>query len=649
MDPASDALRAQPASPFTAAANAAVADLLPLERTDDIERSLRGRLDDGAPVAIATDADPGRLVWNSDDFEFLHGEPTDTTNPSLWRHQRMTAVSGVFELCDGMYQVRGYDLANITFVRGDTGWLVIDPLTAAETARAALAAVNTVVEERPVTGVIFTHSHIDHFGGVLGVVSAAQVATGEIPLIAPEGFLEAAVSENVIAGPAMLRRASYMYGGQLPCGPQGTIGAGLGTAAARGSVGLLAPNDLVRTTGETRTIDGIEIEFQMTPDSEAPAEMNFYFPQFRALCMAENCSCVMHNLYTLRGAHTRDALAWSKYIHEALQRFGPLADLCFMSHNWPVWGSDEIAQFLATQRDTYRYLHDQTMRLANQGLVADEIAEQLDLPPSLAETFSNRGYYGTVNHNVKAVFNRYLGWFDGNPAHLHPHPPVERAVRYVDAIGGMDRLLAVAQTAFDDGDYRWVAELVNHAVFAQPDHVPALVLQAAALEQLGYQAESAPWRNFYLTGAAELRTEAKAQLSGAAAEPEPSLVTGQAAQQMLAAMPVSMMFDAFGVRLDGPAADGQELRINWSFADIEQDWVLGLSHGALHCHEGTDPDAACTIRVDHATLALIMSGATNPMDEMVAGRLSLEGDAAAVLTFFGLLDTAVPRFNIVTP
>ena len=629
----------KPATDHTVHANQAFAADLPLDDPTDQLRNERGLLAHEDSLVL-TSSDSGRVVWDMDRFRFISGAAPATVNPSLWRQEQLNNVHGVFELADRVFQVRGYDISNISFIQGDTGWIVIDPLTSTETAAAALAMLNSTVGERPVTGVIYTHSHADHFAGAYGVTDDEAVASGRVPVLAPSGFVEEAVRENVIAGPAMLRRAAYMYGGLLPTDPQGLVGSGLGRTLPRnGESGMIAPTDDITTTGEERVIDGVRIVFQMTPGTEAPAEMNFFFPQLRALCVAENCTCVMHNLYTPRGAHIRDGLAWSKYIHEALRIYAPEADLCFASHNWPVWGTDAIAEYLRTQRDTYRYLHDQTMRLANTGLTSIEIAEQLELPPSLDAIFNNRGYYGTVSHNAKATYQKYLGWFDGNPANLEPLPPEDSSRRYVEMMGGADTVVAKAQEAFDAGDYRWVAQLVNHVVFAEPEHRGARELQADALEQLGYQAESGPWRNFYLTGAQELRDGVAEQGSASTGSP----------LGVLRAMPVDMIFDSLAVRLNGPRADGTALAINWDFTDIDQQWVLGLDHGALHHHRGSDEEAAVRLGLTHRVFVEVLAGVMEIGDALGSGAITLDGDADTLVQLFGFLDEPSYTFNIVTP
>jgi len=630
----------KPATSFTRDANAAMAASLPLDDPADAERNERGLIARADSLVLTSVSSDDVVVWDMDRFAFIDGEAPDTVNPSLWRQEKLNNTHGLFELTERVYQVRGYDISNITFIQGDTGWIVIDPLTTTETASAALELLNSTVGKRPVVGVIYTHSHADHFAGAYGVITDEDVASGRVPVIAPAGFVEEAVRENVIAGPAMLRRAGFMYGGLLPADAQGMVGSGLGRTLPRGGEsGLIAPTDDIVTTGEERVIDGVQVVFQMTPGTEAPAEMNFYFPQMRALCMAENCTCVMHNLYTLRGAQIRDGLAWSKYIHEAMLEFSDKTDLLFATHNWPVWGEDAIGEYFRTQRDTYRFLHDQTMRLANSGLTSLEIAEELELPPSLTTKFNNRGYYGSVSHNAKATYQKYLGFFDGNAANLEPLPPEDTARRYVEMMGGSDAVVARAREAFDRGEYRWVAQLVNHVVFADPNHEGGRVLQADALEQLGYQAESGPWRNFYLTGAQELREGVST--GGSAA---PGAPVG-----MLLAMPIDMIFDSLAVRLDGPAADGMTLEINWDFTDLGEQWVLGLDHGALHHHRGAADEAAAALRLSKRVFVEVLAGLTDIGDALGSGALAIEGDAAALVALFGLLEQPNDHFNIVTP
>ncbi|MCE0487256.1 alkyl/aryl-sulfatase [Ornithinimicrobium sediminis] len=479
-------------SAFIAAANAALVDSLPFADAtdfDDAARGLLGRLEPG----VVQNAE-GQAVWDADAYAFITGEAPASVNPSLWRQSQLAAQQGLYEVVEGLYQVRGLDLSNMTVVEGDTGVIVIDPLISTETASAALDLYRRHRGDRPVVAVIYTHSHVDHFGGVFGVASQADVDAGRVEVIAPEGFTEHAVAENVYAGTAMARRAGYMYGAALAKGPRGQVGAGLGQTTSKGEVGLIVPTVDIRETGQTRTVDGVEIEFQMAPGTEAPAEMHFYFPRFRALCMAENATHTQHNLLTLRGALVRDPHMWSTYLTEAIELFGSRTDVAFASHHWPTWGGDRVVAYLATQRDLYAYLHDQTLRLLNQGHTGTEIAEMIELPPTLTRAWRTRGYYGSVSHNVKAIYQRYMGWFDGNPARLWPHPPAAIAQRYVDAIGGLDRVVELAQTAYDTGDYRWAATLLDHAIFTDEHHAAARALYADTLEQLSYGSENGIWR-----------------------------------------------------------------------------------------------------------------------------------------------------------
>ncbi len=626
-----------PASDHTVAANARVAATLPLDDPADFERATRGQVATH-PTGVIERAD-GRAAWdvNAHDFVREQDDAPDTVNPSLWRQARLNAIHGLFEVTDGVWQARGYDISNVTFLAGDEGWLVIDPLTSTETAAACLDLANRHLGERPVRAVIYTHSHADHFGGVLGVVDPADVAAGDVEIVAPDGFMREAVSENVIAGPAMARRATYMFGPLLPPGPTGHVDAGLGKTTPRGSIGLIPPTVEIDVTGTEMVLDGIRVVFQNTPGTEAPAEMNFHFPDKRLLCMAENCSHNMHNLYTPRGAQVRDALVWSKYINEAIELFADDTDVLFASHHWPRFDADDARQFLVKQRDVYRWLHDQTMRLANHGFTAVEIAEQLELSPEFAAEFHTRGYYGTVSHNVKAVYQRYLGWFDGNPANLHPLPPEDAGRKYVEFMGGADRLLARARDAYEAGEYRWVAQVVNHLVFAEPDNDDAKGLQADALEQMGYQAESGPWRNFYLMGARELR-------HGLPDLP-PMVQRG-----LLDALTVEQLFDAIGVRLNGEAVHGKTVIVNWRFTDIGEDHVLGLQNSTLHHTPGrhaTDADA--TITLTKQVFTALMAEVTDFATEMAAGNVQIDGTPEKLLDIFGALDQFPRVFPIVTP
>jgi alkyl sulfatase BDS1-like metallo-beta-lactamase superfamily hydrolase len=621
------------ASAATLAAQAAVRARLPVDDRADFERVRRGFLGTLPNARVET---PGRgVAWDLSPFAFLNegGEAPATVNPSLWRHGQLNMSHGLFKVTDGVYQVRGFDISNITFIEGETGYVVIDPLTTAEPAAAALALMRQHRGDKPVTAVIYTHSHVDHYGGVMGVLSEADIAAGA-RIIAPEGFLIEAVSENVLLGNVMNRRATYMYGALLPRGPRGHVDAGLGKAVSLGQPALVAPTESISKTGTRLSIDGVEAVFQVTPGTEAPAEMNFFFPRLRALCMAENCTCNLHNLYTPRGAQVRDAKAWSFYIDEALEMFAGDSDVLFASHHWPRWGQDDQMQFLKTQRDVYKYIHDQTLRLANHGRTPREIAEEIALPPTLAAEWHVRDYYGTLNHNAKAVYQRYLGWFDGNPANLHPHPPVEAGKRYVELAGGADALLAKARTAFEAGDYRWVAEVVNHLVFADPGNDAARHLQADALEQMGYQAESGPWRAFYLTGAQELRNRRP-----------PATTPRQAALAQLHRLPGAMLLDSFSVRLNGPAVGARTLQLGLTFSDTGERFRLEVENAVLRHHADRDADSSVTL--DRPTLVALVTGSKTVEAALADG--SLTGDGATLSDLLGWLDRFDFWFEIIEP
>jgi len=602
------------ASASTKAAQRVVLESLASASGSDFERATRGMIAPGTPRQV-----PGRLgqvLWDLDAYAFLDDpatiEPPSTVNPSLWRQGRLNNIAGLFEVTPSIFQVRGMDISNVTFISGVTGWIVIDPLTSEETARAALALVNEHLGERPVRAVIYTHSHTDHFGGVHGVVSDDDVTEGRAVVIAPKGFLEAAISENVLAGTVMIRRAMYMYGVLLPKDAQGHVDTGLGKGMpALPSVALIAPTHEVTATGEELTVDGVRLVFQMTPGTEAPAEMNIFVPEERALCVAENCTANQHNVYTLRGAQVRDALMWSKYIDQSLELYAHACDVLFASHHWPRWGQADLAAYLASQRDAYRYVHDQTLRLANHGLTVNEIAEELVLPAGLGDEFFNHGYYGTVSHNAKAVYQRYLGWFDGNPAHLNPHPPVEAAKRYVAFMGGADAVLERARVSFAEGDYRWVVEVVNHVVFADPANEPARLLQADALEQLGFQSESGPWRDFYLSGAMELRSNG-------------TVIKGMAGNALgsgiVRSMTPELLLDLIGVRLNGPRSAEFELEVELVIADLgDERWNFGVRHGVLHARRDARGVGSVGVITSVAAFAIFATGSAS-FDEFSRAR-----------------------------
>jgi len=606
--------------------------LLPFDDRSDFDDARRGRL--APPSAAVVEGTDGRVVWDLDAYAFLDTDCPPTANPSLWRQAQLNAVAGLFEVIPGVYQVRGLDLSNMTLVEGDRGVLVIDPLISVETAAAALALYREHRGNRPVTGVLYTHSHVDHFGGVRGVIDDGD----DVPVIAPAGFLDHAVSENVYAGPAMTRRAAYMYGNLLEPGPTGQLGTGLGLATSLGRVSLVAPTVDVTETGQELTVDGIRMEFQLTPGTEAPAEMNFLLVDHRALCVAENATHNLHNVVTLRGALVRDARAWSRYLDEAVDRFGDRLDVVFAQHHWPRWGRERALQLLEQQRDLYGYLHDQTLRLLNQGFTPAEIAERIKLPPGLAREWHCRGYYGSVSHNVKAIYQRYLGWFDGNPAHLWPHPPEEAARRYVEFMGGADEVLRKAGSSLADGDLRWVAEVVSHVVFADPANTAARDLLARALDRLGHGSENATWRNFFLTGALELRRGVVRSADRAASA------------DLLGALSVEHVFDSLAVRVDGPKASDLSLTVLWEFTEPAARYLMRLSNGVLTHRPGRDGDeAAATIRLARTALDDLLTNRAALDELLTSGRVVLEGDVAALGSLFGVLDRPDPGFAIVTP
>ncbi len=615
------------------------AETLPMSDTADFADADRGFLGALEPGVVRGKDDD--VVWDNDSYAFLREPCPPSVHPSLWRQSGLVARQGLYEVVPGIYQVRGLDLSNMTLVEGRTGVVVIDPLISRETAAAALALYREHRGDRPVTGLIYTHAHVDHFGGALGVTSLEEVRAGRCPVLAPAGFLEHAVAENVYAGPAMSRRAGYMYGAALARGPRGQIGSGLGQTTSTGSIGLIPPTLDITRTGQEEIVDGVRIVFHMTPGTEAPAEMNFYFPDHRALCMAENACHTMHNLITLRGAQVRDPRMWSVYLTEAINLFGDSAEVAFASHHWPTWGQDRIVEYLALQRDLYAYLHDQTLRLINQGYVGSEIAEMLQLPPALREAWHSRGYYGSLSHNVKGIYQRYMGWFDGNPAHLWEHPPVESATRHVDAMGGADAVLDKARAAYRDGDYRWVVQLVNYVIFADPANTAAKQVQASAFEQLGYGSENATWRNFYLSGATELR-------NGSFGTPTSSDNAG-----LSAALPVEMVFDALAVRVDGPRAWNRRMIVDWRIRDEHRTHRTELRNGVLVHYDlppgfsGPGPDTSFDLT--RATLLRVLLGGGDFAAAVRAGDIRVTGDPAVLAQLKELLDAPNRDFPIVTP
>lgn len=623
---------AKPAAPATAAANEGVYALL--DFSDETEREFAERGLIAAPDTLEITGEDGKVVWSQKAYAFLDGadapaDAPDTANPSLWRNAQINHLFGLFEVVDGIYQVRGYDMTNITFVRGDTGWIVFDPLMSCECSRAAFQLVTDNLGERPVMGIVMSHPHVDHYGGIKGIVSEEEVAERSIPIIVPQGFAEHAVAENVYAGNAMGRRAGYQYGTFLEASPTGKLSIGIGT------VSYLAPNDIVTTTGETRTVDGVTMEFQMTPGTEAPAEMNTWFPGYRALWVAENCTATLHNLYTLRGAEVRDGNAWANYLMETLARYGSEAQVTFQAHNWPHWGADFIRDYLTNTAAMYKFIADQTLMYVNQGYTSNEIARMIALPAALEKNWYTRQYYGTVSHNAKAVYQKYMGWYDANPVHLAALPPAESARKFVEYFGDVDAVLAKAAKDFEEGAYQWVAEVTNLVVFADPGNRAARLLCADALEQLGFQAESGPWRNAYLSGAKELR-------DGVDADPK-YRATGSSDIQR--AMTPSMMLDYLGILLDANAAENLNLTVNLAFTD-EDPYLLTVRSGVvLYERETQAADADATLTMPRLGMFAIL----NRDADTQAASIAVEGDQDVITKLTEHLTAFDFFFNIVEP
>jgi alkyl sulfatase BDS1-like metallo-beta-lactamase superfamily hydrolase len=622
-------------SAATTAANAAFGAALELDEPADFEDARRGLVASDPEMEVKT---AQGQTWSQRLFAFVEGDAPASVNPSLWRQAKLNGNHGLFQVADGVYQVRGYDVSNMSWIRGQTGWIIVDPLTSVESATAAHALARQHLGDDPVVAVILTHSHVDHFGGVKAVLPNGS-AEG-VRIIAPRRFVEEVTSENVLAGTAMGRRAGFQFGTDLPYGPRGYVDTGLGKQPLAGTTSFAIPTDEIDRTPQELSIDGVSFVFQYTPESEAPAELAFYLPAWKAYCGAEIVNHNMHNLYTLRGAKVRDALKWSGYIDDAIQRF-PEVEVVFTSHHWPVWGNERALAYLEGQRDTYRFMHDQTLRLANQGATPREIAEQLELPPQLAKSFANRGYYGTLRHNVKAIYQFYFGWYDANPANLDPLPPVELGKRYVEAIGGASAVKEKAQAALEAGDYRWAATLLDHLVFASPDDAEAKELLARAYDQLGYQAESGVWRSVYLTGARELRH----------GQPDLAGLDARFAGDILARIPLELFFAAMATRVNGAkAADADPVTLNFVFTDVGETHVLNLENAVLHhWQREADPDAAATVKLTRPLFLRLGTGEAGLRDFVFSDELDVDGSRMALLSFFQLLDRPEPSFAIVTP
>lgn len=625
---------AKPASAATIAAQAKERVALPKDNGKDAAFAAQG--------FVATRVDPiirnkdGRPVWNLAAYDWMKGDAPATVNPSLWRHMSILRKNGLFKLSEGMWQVRGFDVSNMTVIAGKSGWILIDPLTNRETSAAALELVNQQLGVRPIVAVIYTHSHADHFGGIRGIVSPEDVKSGKVAILAPEHFTKETASENVIAGPAMGRRATFQFGAALVPGPSGQMGSGIGSAVAAGEITLIAPTDTITKTGEQRTIDGVSMEFQMVPQTEAPAELNVMFPDRKTLVIGEIATCSLHNILTPRGAQVRDALAWAGYLTEAIRLYADRTEAVAASHCWPHFGKSEVRNYLTLQRDNYKYLHDQTVRLMNKGLTQAEIAEALVPPPALTNEWTNRGYYGTYSHNSKAIYQRYLGWYDANPANLDPYPPAERAKLYVEAMGGAERVMAIAQAAMAKGDYRWSSDILNQLVFADPQNANAKALLADSFEQQGYQSEAATWRNMFLSAAHDLREG-----------PKPGSST--TSLDMISAIPTDLLLDSIATRLDPAVIGSAALALNFNFSDRNEKARVTVENAVMISEIGEA----------HAKPAVTLTGPRQfflglfflklPLAQLEAAGLKIEGDRAAIEALQAAIETPPNVFNIVTP
>ena len=630
---ASAAHAAPVASPATIADNAALAATLDWDDSQDFDFASRGLV--AAPAGAVVDAAGTALRDFAGDAQFT-GQAPATVNPSLWRNAALLAKAGLFKVSDGLWQVRGYDLSNMSVIKGRTGWILVDPLTTAEAARAALALVNQTLGTRPVVAVIYTHSHADHFGGAPGVITAADAAAGKVQVIAPAGFMAEAISENVIAGPAMSRRAEYMFGALLPRGPEGHVSSGLGTTRAGGTVGLIPPNDSITETGDTRTIDGVRFEFQLTPNTEAPAEMNFYLPDLRALCMAENANGAMHNILTPRGALVRDAHQWSNYLLESRRRYADKSDVVFTSHFWPRWGSAEVSRYLLLHAQAYAFVHNESVRLMNNGMNAAEIAEAIKLPAPLARAWFNRPNYGSLKFNARAVYQRYLGAFDGDPVNLDPLPRNTLAADYVAAMGGGKKVLKLAAAAASKGDDRWAATLLGHLVRAEPANAAAREALAQRYEQLAYRAEAAPWRDFYLSGAQELRQGIK-----------PPAVPGS--NGIAANLQVAQLLDTMSVRVRPEAAAGTPFTIAFVIPDAGERHLVSIGNGVMIHESGVADAADATLTVPRLALIALVGGRVKALDLLQQGKLQIAGDPATLQRFLAVFEPPRASFPLVTP
>lgn len=628
---------AKAATQYTQQVNQNYAKSLPFSDRQDFDDAQRGFIAPLLDEGILRDAN-GKVYYRADDYKFdINAAAPETVNPSLWRQSQINGISGLFKVTDKMYQVRGQDISNITFVEGEKGIIVIDPLVTPPAAKAALDLYFQHRPQKPIVAVIYTHSHTDHYGGVKGIISEADVKSGKVQVIAPAGFMDEAISENVLAGNIMSRRALYSYGLLLPHNAQGNVGNGLGVTLATGDPSIIAPTKTIVRTGEKMIIDGLEFDFLMTPGSEAPAEMHFYIPALKALCTAENATHTLHNFYTLRGAKTRDTSKWTEYLNETLDMWGNDAEVLFMPHTWPVWGNKHINDYIGKYRDTIKYIHDQTLHLANQGYTMNEIGDMIKLPPALANNWASRGYYGSVSHNARAVYNFYLGYYDGNPANLHPYGQVEMGKRYVQALGGSARVINLAQEANKQGDYRWSAELLKQVIAANPGDQVAKNLQANNFEQLGYRAESATWRGFYLTGAKELREGVHKFSHGTTGSPD-----------TIRGMSVEMLFDFMAVRLDSAKAAGKNISLNFNMSNGDN-LNLTLNDSVLNYRKTLQPQADASFYISREDLHAVLTGQAKMADLVKAKKAKIIGNGAKLEEIIACLDNFDLWVNIVTP
>ncbi len=628
------------ASEFTKKIHQEMLLAFPNDNKEDFNNASRGFIAKPNGKVLAKD---GSVIWDFDRFEFLNGASPDTANPSLWNHAQLNHQVGLFLVRPGIYQLRGFDLANITLIEGKTGWIVVDTLTSEETASAALAFAKKHLGEHKISGIIFTHSHIDHFGGALGILSTNDALIQKTPIIAPAGFMQEATSENVLLSSAMGRRAAWQFGSMLEANPKGLIDVGLGQSIALGQTGILAPTILINSRHQEVLIDGVKFIFENTPSAEAPSELTFYLPDLKALCASELAVQTLHNLYTLRGAKVRDPLVWSAYLDEMISR-NKDKEVLFASHQWPVWGATSINTFLKSHRDTYRYIHDQTVRMINSGMRPDEIAEQIRIPKSLSNVIATRGYYGSVNTNVKAVYQFYMGWFDGNPTHLNPIPAIESSKRYVLLMGGASKVIEEAKHSMKNGDYRWAAELLNHIVYSNSRQLEARTLLASCYDQLAYQAESSIWRNFYASAAVELRgTDPQT-----ASHPLQSF-------NLLVNTPIESFLQSVAANLNGPKAEGVNLSIGLNLIDTNQHYVLWIENSVLHFAPSESassyPGQAlnASLNLTRIKLVELLIGKTSAKDVIINGGVKVTGSTIDLFRFLALLDKPKGLFPISTP